>query len=278
MRFPSGDQAGVPSLRLPLVTCRRLVPSAFSTQMCLFAPIAIAPAIGRPGGRLHLEPRRRELADVAAGGRHDPQVLAAQEQDVSVRAGGGTGRRRDDDKRKQQRATPTSLRPAYPGSWRLMPIELGSVIFFGGARQLPPEPEPSPSASRLAAPGRRPHELLRERARPPVPRHLPAQRPRLLARHGRARGRRLLVRAARRRDPRRPADRPRRRTAHPRGGARPASARVRSPSTRPRTVGGLPAGHDRGRGERGILAEPVDPHLALDPPRAAAMPLSRSSA
>jgi hypothetical protein len=54
MRLPLGDQAGVPSLRVPLVTCRRWLPSAFITQMYVLVrpdrhppPAPVASGYGR---------------------------------------------------------------------------------------------------------------------------------------------------------------------------------------------------------------------------------------
>ena len=72
-------------------------------------------------------------------------------------------------------------------------------IACAGARPDPPPPRPAAAARGLAAADRRRPQLLRQRDRPPVPRHLPPRRARVRARHGGPRRRRLVRGAARRR-------------------------------------------------------------------------------
>jgi hypothetical protein len=152
------------------------------------------------------------------------------------------------------------------------------VILAPASAGVPPQPEPATAPPGLAAPDRRRHELVRERRRLPVPRHLPAQRAGLRDRDCRHRDRDLV----------RPATRDRRRSrARDRQAGRPACARrgldsavcgLRAAAARPLAVARICAACDRGDRERWLLAEPVDTDLAPDAARATARGLLRSSA
>ena len=278
MRFPSGDQAGVPSLRLPLVTCRRLVPSAFITQMCLIRADRDATAIGRPRYRLHLEPGRRAArgrrcrpASRPTGAGRAGAGSLRSERAVEPAADATTTSARSKERprphcvlrtRAAGALTPASvcdLLRAMPGDYlrslnpRLpLPVWLlqvgGLMNSFGNGLVLPflviylhnVRGFSLGTAGLVVAVSSFAQLVAGILAGP------------------------LIDRVGAR--------------PHARGRARPAGARVRPPPARARAVAGVRAGRDRGRGQRGLLAEPVDAHLAADARTRAGTPRSRSSA
>ena len=129
---------------------------------------------------------------------------------------------------------------------------------------LSPRPRSAAPEIGLDDGGRRLRERVRERARVPVPLHLPAQRAWLCATDSRPHRRGRSGRGNRVDPVCRSRRRPDRRQAHPYRRARPPGDRLRRLPLRARALGGVPVQRDRRDRQRRLLAEPVGAHHRAD--------------
>ena len=131
-----------------------------------------------------------------------------------------------------------------------------------------PQPRSASASARLRARARSARQCVRERRRPALPAHLPAQRARDLVRARRPRGRGPVGGGARERFPRRSAVRPRRPEARAARIARGDDSRVRAHADDPDGLGGVRDLHALGHRQRSVLAVSVGAPRRTDAVRA----------